>query len=136
MMLSYVWLRLCPDMYVYAVCLVMLRVPVGFNSSLNPAIDNFFSTVAYRYGHSTINDIILRLDESWDTDPKGHLSMRQAMYNPTVAMEAGIEPLIRGLLVQPQGRVEPRWVTSISGNWLGDGAINGECSSALCFAGA
>ena len=33
----------------------------GYNASIDPSIDTFFTTVAYRYGHATINDVVLRL---------------------------------------------------------------------------
>lgn len=98
----------------------------GYNASVDPSIDNFFSSVAYRYGHSTIGDVIMRLDETWSEHPKGHLTMRQTYYNPNIALDAGLEPLIRGLIVQSQGRIEPRWATSVSGNLAGDAIVNGK----------
>lgn len=101
----------------------------GYNASLNPAVDAFFSTVAYRYGHATINDVVLRLDESWAMHPKGYLTLEQAYYNPNVALSAGLEPLIRGLLVQPQARVEPRWSLAVAGNFAGHSTVNGRSSS-------
>lgn len=105
---------------------VRLFRAAGYNASADPSIDNFFASVAYRYGHSTINDVVLRLDETWSTHPIGHMTLRSAYYNPNEAMEAGIEPIIRGMLVQPQAKIEPRWSTAVSGAFMGDPAANGE----------
>ena len=80
----------------------------GYNASLNPAVDSFFTTVAYRYGHATINDVILRLDETWKEHETGHLSLMDGTYNPDVVLAGGIEPLIRGFIALPQAQIEPR----------------------------
>jgi hypothetical protein len=47
----------------------------GYNSSVNPAIDVFFSTAAYRYGHAAVTDIIYRLDEDWKEHPQASLRL-------------------------------------------------------------
>lgn len=98
---------------------------VGYNASLDPSIDNFFATVAYRYGHSTINDVVLRLDETWSEHPKGHLTLPATYYNLNVALEGGLEPLLRGLIVQSQAKIEPRWSQSVAGNFAGAASANG-----------
>ncbi|GIL61048.1 hypothetical protein Vafri_15455, partial [Volvox africanus] len=81
----------------------------GYNASVNPSIDVFFSTVSYRYGHSEITDIILRIDDEGNEVPQGHLLLSQAYFNPNLSLSAGIDPVIRGLTVRVQGFVEPRF---------------------------
>lgn len=98
----------------------------GYNNSLNPSIDTFFTVVAYRYGHSTINDAVLRLDDTWADHPKGHLLMMDTWYNPNLALEAGLEPLIRGMIAQRKGAVEPRFSLAMAGNFNGHAGINGK----------
>lgn len=92
--------------------MVGLGIPLppysGYNASLNPGVDNFFTTVAYRYGHATVNDVILRFDESWNEHSTGHLPLGMTYYNPNVVFEGGLEPLIRGLIALPQAEVESR----------------------------
>ncbi|KAF6252963.1 peroxidase [Scenedesmus sp. NREL 46B-D3] len=88
---------------------ILLQPYLGYNATLNPTTDTFFSTVAYRYGHSTIADVILRLGPDWQEHPKGHLSMAASYYNPNVVLMAGLEPLLRGLIAMPQGEIESRW---------------------------
>lgn len=80
----------------------------GYNASVNPSVDNFFSTVAYRYGHSTLTDVILRLNDDWSEHEKGHLPLMDTYYDPDLVLSAGIEPIIRGLIAMPQGEVESR----------------------------
>lgn len=121
----------CLRLLVLTFLLVFVVAPaalllLGYNASLNPSIDAFFSTVASRYGHSTVTDVVLRLDESWSEHPKGHLLLQQAFYNPSVYLTAGLEPLIRGMLVLPQGFIEPRWSLSLAGNFVGHSSVNGE----------
>lgn len=82
----------------------------GYNQSLNPAVDNFFTTVAYRYGHATLNDVILRLDDSWNEHVTGHLPLEMTYFNPDIVLAGGIEPLIRGFIAMPQADVESRLV--------------------------
>ncbi|EFJ43067.1 hypothetical protein VOLCADRAFT_66357, partial [Volvox carteri f. nagariensis] len=52
----------------------------GYNASVDPSIDVFFSTVAYRYGHSEVTDIILRVDDEGNEIPEGHLLLSQAYF--------------------------------------------------------
>jgi hypothetical protein len=92
--------------------------------------------VAYRYGHSTVNDGALRLDEAWVDHPKGHLLLMETFYNPNVAMDAGLEPLIRGMIVQRKGAVEPRFSLAMAGNFQGHAGINGEFLSFNAFPNA
>jgi hypothetical protein len=98
----------------------------GYNKRINPSIDTFFTVVAYRYGHSTINDAVLRLDDAWADHPKGHLLMMDTWYNPNLALDAGLEPLIRGMIAQRKGAVEPRFSLAMAGNFNGHAGINGK----------
>lgn len=102
------------------------RCPAGYNATTDPAIDTFFSVVAYRYGHATINDVVLRLDDAWTEHHNGHLNLADTFYNPTVALSAGLEPLLRGMIAQTKGKVEPRWSLAMAGNFAGHAGINGE----------
>jgi len=57
--------------------------------------------------------------------------LARAYYNPDVILEAGLDPILRGLMMQPQAKVEPRWSLSVSGNFLGESTVNGKF--ARCF---
>ena len=53
------------------------------------ALDNFFSTVSYRYGHSEVGDIIFRLDDNGNEISEGHVPLFEAFFYPTFALNAG-----------------------------------------------
>ena len=79
----------------------------GYDSSLRVGIFNEFATAAFRFGHSQVGDTLLRLDENWTMTDSGHLSMRDAYFNPgRILREGGIEPLVRGMLVQKAQNVD------------------------------
>jgi len=52
-------------------------------------VDNFFSTVSYRYGHSEVGDIIFRLDDNGNEISEGHVPLFEAFFYPTFALNAG-----------------------------------------------
>lgn len=71
---------------------------------------------------------MLRLDDSWAEHPQGHLMMADTYYNPNAVLEAGLEPLIRGMIGQRKGRVEPRFSLAMAGNFAGPSCVNGKCA--------
>ncbi len=79
----------------------------GYDSKLDPTIDVLFMTASFRYGHSAINPLILRLDESGKQHPNGHLVLRDVFFNPLPVYQAGIEPILRGMLFQPDSEGKP-----------------------------
>lgn len=77
---------------------VHLPLYTGYNESVNPGILNVFSAAAYRYGHSTINSILLRMDNDGNHMPEGDILLRDAFFNPTATLEVGgIEPYLIGM---------------------------------------
>eukprot|EP00775_Hariotina_reticulata_P010239 gene10239-10398_t len=97
----------------------------GHNSSVNPAIDVFFATAAFRYGHAALTDFVHRLDQNWEEHPQGHLLLSQAYFQPDKVLSAGIEPLLRGFITAPQGRVEPRFAAAVQNELFGPANTNG-----------
>jgi len=78
----------------------------GYKSDENPAFDPYHTMAVMRYGHSEVNEIFVRLDDQWRTHPAGHMTFRDAVFNPGKALETGVDSVLRGLLSQPQGRVD------------------------------
>ncbi len=73
----------------------------GYNPNLDAGISNIFSTAAYRFGHSMLSPVLLRLDQNLNEIPEGNLELRDAFFNPeAVVNEGGIEPILRGLANQ------------------------------------
>lgn len=86
----------------------------GYNSSIHVGIFNEFGTAAFRFGHSQVGNIMPRLDENWTMIGSGHLSLRDAYFNPgRVLREGGIEPLIRGMMVQKAQKVDLQFSDSV-----------------------
>ncbi|XP_076805878.1 peroxidasin homolog isoform X2 [Clavelina lepadiformis] len=74
----------------------------GYDPNLPSSIVNVFSTAAYRFGHTMINPIMYRLNETWHESEQGHLMLHQAFFAPfRIVYEGGIDPLIRGLIAKP-----------------------------------
>ena len=82
----------------------------GYRSDVNPGIANEFSTAAFRFGHSTLNPELLRIDENGQVIAAGNLPLEQAFFNPDLLHDpanGGIEPILRGLSVQRAQEVNP-----------------------------
>ncbi|KAM5298287.1 LOW QUALITY PROTEIN: putative oxidoreductase PXDNL [Ctenodactylus gundi] len=70
----------------------------GYDPGVNAGILNSFATAAFRFGHTLVNPILYRLNETFGAIPQGHLPLHQAFFSPSrIAEEGGIDPLLRGL---------------------------------------
>lgn len=79
----------------------------GYDPTVNARIMNIFSTAAYRFGHSALSPLLLRLDSDGNEIDEGHLLLRDAFFAPLrIIDEGGIEPLLRGLANQLCQRVD------------------------------
>jgi hypothetical protein len=86
----------------------------GYNPELDASISNEFSTALYRFGHSMLTSLILRLDSDGNEIPEGHLALRDAFFSPDrVLHEGGIEPILRGLATQYMEEVDTRLVDEV-----------------------
>ncbi len=72
---------------------------IGYQPRVNASIANFFSTCAYRFGHTMLSPQLMRLDENGASI--GDLPLRNAFFSPgQITDNGGIEPLLRGLATQ------------------------------------
>ncbi|XP_041357097.1 peroxidasin-like isoform X2 [Gigantopelta aegis] len=70
----------------------------GYDPNVNPTIVNEFATAAFRFGHSLVQPIIFRLNETFHPISEGNLPLHKAFFSPYRIMEeGGIDPLLRGL---------------------------------------
>ncbi len=70
----------------------------GYDHTVNPGIMNAFNSAAYRYGHTTINSLLVRMDNNGEYMPQGDILLRDAFFNPNATVEVGgVEPYLIGM---------------------------------------
>lgn len=70
----------------------------GYQPQVNPTISNEFATAAFRVGHTLVQPVIYRLNESFQQIRHGNLPLHRAFFSPyRLVEEGGIDPLLRGL---------------------------------------
>ncbi|KAM5318229.1 thyroid peroxidase [Glossophaga mutica] len=73
----------------------------GYDPTVDPTVSNVFSTAAFRFGHATVHPLVRRLDAHFH-EHLPPLLLRDAFFSPwRLLEEGGVDPLLRGLLVQP-----------------------------------
>ncbi len=85
----------------------------GFKPDVDPSVSTLFSSAAFRLGHSQQSAEILRIDESGMSLSGGSINIRDAFFNPLPVKEDGIDPYLRGLLVQPAEEIDTKIVEDL-----------------------
>lgn len=78
----------------------------GYDPSIDSSLSQEFANGAFRVGHTMVTSELLRFDADGNPLPQGHLSLRNAFFNPTEITEIGIDPYLRGLARQVQQEVD------------------------------
>ncbi len=91
-----------------------------YDPKLDAGITNEFATAGYRFGHSTLNPILLRLDEHGQEIPAGHVPLARAFGMPgRILNEGGIDPVLRGLAAQAAEEIDPYVVDDVRNSLFG-----------------
>jgi peroxidase len=68
----------------------------GYDPAVDARLANVFAAAAYRFGHSALSPMLLRLDAQGMEIDAGHLRLRDAFFAPgRIIHEGGIDPLLR-----------------------------------------
>lgn len=66
----------------------------GYDDSVDPAIANEFSTAAFRFGHTTLNDAVYFIGNEGN-EVSDEISLAEAFFNPGYLEEVGIDTLLK-----------------------------------------
>lgn len=86
----------------------------GYDETINPQLSNTFTAAAFRVGHTLLNSVIRRVDDTGNELPQGHLPLRFGFFNPTALPEVGgLEPYFAGMGQQVQQTMDSRIVDDV-----------------------
>lgn len=98
----------------------------AYDSDANATIFNEFSTAAYRFGHTMLNDDLLRLDADGQSLDLGPLPLKEAFFNAEALIDPeppyggiGIEPFLRGLAGQRAQEIDTLVVDALRNSLFG-----------------
>lgn len=110
---------ICFYEYVPALGIVM-KSYAGYNDTVDASIDNFFSTVSYRYGHSEVGPVVLHINDDGTESAAGHQVLHQHYFQPAKTLQRGVEPILRGMAQRLQNEVKPHFDSAIQHYLFGD----------------
>jgi len=98
----------------------------GYSSAVYANIMNVFSAAAFRYGHTTINSQIIRMDNEGQIIPQGNTTLREAFFNPqSLIAGGGIEPLLKGMGTQVQQQFDCKMIDDLRNFLFGQPGAGG-----------
>lgn len=85
----------------------------GYKPDVDPSIDNFFSTCAFRFGHSMVSDTLEVLQSRGDPHKSNGTLLHETFFSPSFTSSIGIEPILLGTTHQRAERVDTLVVNSL-----------------------
>jgi hypothetical protein len=109
----------------------------GYNPNVNPSVSTEFSTVAFRFGHSMLDDDIDRLKNDGTDIPEGSVGLANAFFNPTLFDptlpngEGNIGPILKGAISGNAQEIDVHVVDSVRNFLFGPPGAGGLDLAAL-----
>ena len=98
----------------------------GFDVDIDPRVTNEFSALAFRMGHSQINDITLRLGTDYVAKEYSSILLSDGFWLPSsMITDGGIEPVLRGAAVSNQAANDIYYVSSLRNSMFGEPGFGG-----------
>lgn len=89
----------------------------GYKPDVNPTIYNAFANAAFRFGHTKVNPVILRVNNHYQESAYGPLELLEAFFNPSVITDqGGIDPILRGLACQLHQKIDLKIIDTLRNN--------------------
>ncbi len=86
----------------------------GYDAGIDPSVSTLFSTAAFRFGHTMLNEELLRVNEDGSAYAGGNLTLRNNFFNPgTITGEGAMEALIRGMTAQEAEAMDLQMVDGV-----------------------
>ena len=97
----------------------------GYDPGHDATIANEFSTAAFRFGHSMLNEQLLRLDRHGREIAAGHVPLKHSFFAPGEIVDHGIASVIRGLSRQRAQRLDTEITDAVRNFLFGEPGAGG-----------
>ncbi len=105
---------------------VNLPAYTGYNPGVDPQVMNVFTAAAFRLGHTLLNGNLMRLDNDGNVVPQGHMSLRDAFFNPYAIQEVGgLDPFLKGMGVQVMQKFDHKVIDDVRNFLFGQPGFGG-----------
>ncbi|XP_078588034.1 chorion peroxidase-like [Branchiostoma floridae x Branchiostoma japonicum] len=95
----------------------------GYDENANPTISNAFSTAAYRFGHSLVDEKFTRATPDYAPGAKCPIQLAMSFFNPSHIFDndqGGPDSIIRGLVSQASGLFDRFMVSDLTKHLFAD----------------